>query len=513
MELSTAVSIGIVVSVAVGGVTTLFALRRRHGFDDLTRSYAAVIVALIVGSAGSVLVSLITEPVFLLGTFWIIYAPWTVFALQYSGRGHFLTKWRVFAGGLVGGGITLQLWLTELGLVEPSSLVQTITSVAVLAVLVVVFGGVTLVALSTYRSPRTGISYGVVAVSPVVGLLLIQQLSRPLSGSVTTRVVIGTGFVVITGALFVGVVRYQMTTVRPGVGSAGERAAVTTSDNPVIITDHTGKLERTNEAAANLFGDASTLDELIAADVETLQERETITRWSEGGRLRFNPQVTEVASGNGELVGHTITLVDITDQQIQEQRLQVLDRTLRHNIRNRLDVINAHAEAIDGEHARAIRRNADKLAQLSAEARRIESTLDTTEPTEVSALSLVETVTDDISAPDTDVEVTGSDTTVRISPEPCRYALHRVIGHLVTDDTASRVTVRTKVADHRFRVTITSDGTGISDSERAAIESGHEDQLSHATSLWLWGTEWIVRQMNGTLSFEDDAVVVTVPTD
>ncbi|MFB6177256.1 MAG: hypothetical protein ABEI99_08970 [Halobaculum sp.] len=211
------------------------------------------------------------------------------------------------------------------------------------------------------------------------------------------------------------------------------------------------------------------------------------------------------------MIGHTITLVDITDQRVRQQRLQVLDRTLRHNIRNRLDVINAHAEQLDGEHASAIRRNTEALAELSSEARRIDSALDAAEPTEVSLPGFVDRIAADVSTSDTEVDVTAPEATVRISREPCRYALRRVIEHAVTDAEASRVTVRVTVTQHRLRVTVASNGTVVSDNERAVVESGREEQLSHATSLWLWGTEWIVGQLNGTLSFEADTVVLVFP--
>ena len=72
-----------------------------------------------------------------------------------------------------------------------------------------------------------------------------------------------------------------------------------------------------------------------------------------------------------------VLLRDVTDRQTREQRLAVLNRVLRHNVRNELDVILAHADHIDDEERRTpIRESASALVELSNKAREAEEIMD-----------------------------------------------------------------------------------------------------------------------------------------
>jgi len=51
----------------------------------------------------------------------------------------------------------------------------------------------------------------------------------------------------------------------------------------------------------------------------------------------------ELSGGEQRFVG---IVEDITDRKRREQRLEVLNRVLRHNLRNQIDVIRSHAEVL-----------------------------------------------------------------------------------------------------------------------------------------------------------------------
>ncbi|MCW8172639.1 hypothetical protein D8S78_11000 [Natrialba swarupiae] len=63
---------------------------------------------------------------------------------------------------------------------------------------------------------------------------------------------------------------------------------------------------------------------------------------------------------------------DITERIEQEQQLNTLDRVLRHNLRNGLNVVNGHAEVIQADgsddvksHATAILENTTELLETA----------------------------------------------------------------------------------------------------------------------------------------------------
>jgi signal transduction histidine kinase len=76
--------------------------------------------------------------------------------------------------------------------------------------------------------------------------------------------------------------------------------------------------------------------------------------------------------------------------------------------------------------------------------------------------------------------------------------------------------VRCERGESGIRIAVVDDGPGIPDDERSVIETGEEDPLEHASSLGLWGSNWAVQAMGGSLSFDESdlggtAVVVALP--
>jgi PAS domain S-box-containing protein len=72
-----------------------------------------------------------------------------------------------------------------------------------------------------------------------------------------------------------------------------------------------------------------------------IQTRDTPTRWVQ---VRGEP-----IDDDGEQIGLRGAIVDVTKMKEREQRLQVLNRILRHNLRNDLNVIQGRAELLSEE--------------------------------------------------------------------------------------------------------------------------------------------------------------------
>lgn len=211
---------------------------------------------------------------------------------------------------------------------------------------------------------------------------------------------------------------------------------------------------------------------------------------------------------------------DITERKWTEQRLAVFNRVLRHNLRNQLDVIRSHAEALresaEAPHPRKILASTESLAAIGNRARTIDRTMSRDlQPSTVDLRPVLERA---LAANDTgDVAVT-VDVPGTLSLVTDEWVLATVLESALQNTLRhadSAVTVRVTDHSERCTVVVENDGPGIPADELAALDSGTETNLQHSRGLLgLWQMKWGVDKLNGDLSFEtaDETVVrITVP--
>lgn len=459
--------------------------------------------------------------------------PWTVFALRYAGRGAVVTPLRVVVGGLLAASM-LGVFGSELtGIIPPgwASVMSFVGSLLVLGILATVLTSGGIVLVSTYRHGGTSLLNGGSVVSPIVILVLGSQANAILNllstAGLTSLTMLG------TAVLFpLSVRRYDVLSVRPGTGALGERAVVDTMSEAFLVVDRRGTVIRTNQQGEHLFGPdivGMALDDVLDVDLDTLREREVVEQWTDQGYRRFDPRVSTLTDRRGHELGRTVTLLDVTDREIKRQRIEVLNRIMRHNLRNDLSVIGARAEAAieaddpDHEHLDTVVDVAAELEELSTNARRIETLMtDRAPPTEPLALDDIVTTVVDEAIPDPDrVNKTVSVPKVAVSLDPAllRYALGNLVENAVVHNDSRRPTVEIRGSETStgVHVVVADDGPGIPTSERSAIEAGGEEPHDHASSLGLWGTSWAVQALGGELSFAESdlggaAVTVDLPS-
>jgi signal transduction histidine kinase len=324
---------------------------------------------------------------------------------------------------------------------------------------------------------------------------------------------------------------------RPGTTTLGERTVIEDLDEAVLVLDREGAIILSNRRAERLFGadlDGRTVDDVVETDIATLRGLSTLECWTRRGYKRFDPRVSTVTGGHDETLGQTVTLIDITDRAMLRQRVQVLNRILRHNIRNNLDVIRSHAEfALEtgtesGERDRAdepierILTVTDKIARLSADAREIERLTRSPSPDQsvVNLPQLVDTVVETVTRDRPDVSMVVDVPAIELSVNSAllRFALRNLVDNAIdhNDSPSPLVEVRGTERESGARITVIDNGPGIPDAEWQVIEAGREEVHDHLTSLGLWGTKWAVQKMGGELSrLEREsgaAVVIDLPT-
>jgi PAS domain S-box-containing protein len=231
-------------------------------------------------------------------------------------------------------------------------------------------------------------------------------------------------------------------------------------------------------------------------------------------------------SRDGDSVRGFGIYTDITEQRERERRLKLLNRVLRHNLRNDLTVVLGMADAlderIDDENHRSIlhrlQRKAEEMASLSERARDMERSVRRdqfgTGPVDVSA-----TITDIVSSY-RDKHAGKIETHLPETPVTAGDGrLHRILGELVEnslehggDDPSVRVDVQ--VDRQTVSITVADDGPGIPQHELDVV-TGDEPitQLRHGTGLGLWLVVWVAETYGGTVDFgsgSDGGAVVTL---
>jgi len=206
----------------------------------------------------------------------------------------------------------------------------------------------------------------------------------------------------------------------------------------------------------------------------------------------------------------------IEEREQREQRLEVFNRLLRHNLRNRLDVIRSHTEELadrtDGDDAEAILAATDRLASISTRARRIDRLMARNpDPTTVDLTSVVSDLLSQIPADDVTVNTEFPSTaTLRTDAEILRTTLTSPLENAV-GYAESNVTVSIAPTAEGYRIAITDDGPGIPATELESLAAGTETSLQHGRGLGLWQLKWGIDALGGTLSFEtDDGTTVNI---
>lgn len=227
---------------------------------------------------------------------------------------------------------------------------------------------------------------------------------------------------------------------------------------------------------------------------------------------------------------------DITEQHRRERRLQVLQRVLRHNLRNEMSIVGGYAslasDGIDdeeaGDHLEIIEDRADALASLSDKVRQIErvferedAPLRSVDPSK--SIDAVRRTFDEPIEADVDpsVRVVGDD---RIE-----IALENVIenaiehGSNATHPWDPTVDERSEIdgtdvgpavevvcepcpeePEGWVVVRVLDDGPGIPEHERSVVTDELDvTQLTHGSGLGLWLVAWVVQSLGGDLSFDD----------
>jgi PAS domain S-box-containing protein len=302
------------------------------------------------------------------------------------------------------------------------------------------------------------------------------------------------------------------------------------ASDPLFIVDSGGAIERVNEPFLRLSGYERS--ELVGTRISALIHESEREKWSRRVHLLQHDETADsetwatclkTKNGTGIPVEFEFTLVEPegvvvgSAQDTRKQRNQqinVLNRTLRHDIRNRMNLILLHAKTLKEVDqpqyqtaAEKIEGVAEEIVTLSDKARKAQKYLEAPPDAECSIdlVSVAGTVVEkfEIKHPGVTIETDLPDRAQARAPPAFDVALTEVIENAIVHHPtgAGPVSVEIVEDDDTYCVRVLDECDPISSETITALKAGNENPLQHAEGLGLWITQWIVDAVGAQLQF------------
>ncbi|QSG15758.1 histidine kinase N-terminal 7TM domain-containing protein [Halapricum desulfuricans] len=339
----------------------------------------------------------------------------------------------------------------------------------------------------------------------------------------------GIAFVFSGAVIAAAILREHLLDVTPATRQLGREELIGQLDDPVIIVDAGGTIVDLNRAAESLL--AASAADAIGSDLAALAPKladldgvAEITMDRDGMRCYYDVRVSELDRAYGTVTGRIISLRDVTERTRREQRLDVMNRLYRHNLRNEMNVVRGHAELLatrvetpeHREHASTIIDTAndviDRSEKISALSRSVAD-----EPTQsLDLCSILQSLAASARAdnPAASITLDSPGSCVVVGDPSIEIAIEELLANAIEHAERPDPTVRLDltVDDGRARLAVADDGPGIPEQELEVLDAGTETPMEHASGVGLWLVTWAIERVGGTVAFEtgDSGTTVTV---
>jgi len=471
---------------------------------------------------------------------------WMVLTLVYAGHRSWLTRRRLAALAAEPVALWALLWSNSAhGLVWTDATLEPAASTVVLdlsygpaylvhlgvAYLFVLVGVAVLLGVFVRSTTVYRRQAGLLVVGAVVPLAANVAFTAGLSP--VPEIDLTTSVFTLTGVVFaLALFRFDFLELTP----VAREQLVEEFGGGLVVVDDAGRVVEHDDVARAVVDGLERvgrdLTDLLAVEAITEVDGRVMGATVDGRERTYETGVSPLTDHRGEVAGWMVALQDVTARREYEQRLEVANRLLRHNLRNDMTKViglaNLIADQTSGEPA-TVAENivtvAEDVAEMSRKARQIETTLDAsrTDSQAVRLRPLLETVVEEgrEECPSAAISLSVADDPTVTAPgrDLLASAFANVVGNAVahSDRDEPEVTVSAERVGETVAVEVGDDGPGIPEIERAVLESGEESALDHASGLGLWLAHWVATACGGSVAFEENeprgsVVVFRLPT-
>jgi len=305
-------------------------------------------------------------------------------------------------------------------------------------------------------------------------------------------------------------------------------------EDPIMLQQCDGTFEVVNDAVAEYAGiskselvgsnefdfmDDPTAQKIQQKKTRVVEEERAITyelspTFPTKGQRSFVTTRYPHYNEDGEVDGTVAICRDVTDQAEREHQLRVLDRILRHNLYNKMNLILGHAELLEdrttGQEKRSvqtIQNTGNELVDLADKERRIVDLLtDDSVPRHLGVRPILEEVVSELRGeyPDYSISVDCPEAyDVYAIPEISDAIAELLTNAIVHGGDDPDVSVNVKRDGEQVVVTVTDTGPGIPEMEQQAAQGTTDiTPLFHGSGLGLQFVYHVAKRSGGSLRFE-----------
>jgi PAS domain S-box-containing protein len=395
---------------------------------------------------------------------------------------------------------------------------------------------------------HTAYAYGLVAISIVLlvrVLLYAEGVHRTQSAAILFAGFITTlgnalwvlkitpidttvfGFRVGGSVITATILRRQLLEAVPITQGVARDAIFEEMADPVIVLDSQGTVTELNPAAVSLLdvSESAALGEAAetvlpaiepmadAAEADAAQSQLSL---EVDGEIRYyDVRNTPLRRSSGAVTGRLLSLRDVTTRRQQRQRVDVLNRLLRHNLRNEMNVITGNAELLERElsaedlveRVEQIEATATEIATRSDKVGQVSRMVDREGARGIDLAETVRRVVADLESeyPEAAVRVDVPEHLVADVGPSVEVAIEELLVNAIvhTGDDAT-VAVSAASTEDGVELAVDDDGPGIDEYEFEVLSAGRETALKHGSGVGLWVVNWVVEQFGGRLEWETD---------
>jgi len=322
---------------------------------------------------------------------------------------------------------------------------------------------------------------------------------------------------------FVGTHMFQ---TNPTTQRAAQQSALDDLNEPLLVVDSDDRVVNMNKRAKTLFQISDRLPVALEAVIG-----QSLSALREAGDIKLDGtyavSYTPLSDPRGGSVGGLVVLYDVTDERRRKQQLGVLNRVLRHNLRNEISVIRGYADLIEARsnapeidaQATSITDASDRLLSIAEKVRGFEQLQDRElHLTNIDVEQFLSEIKGQFDTPVAaiDWQVSSSDLTVRTDAQLLSLVLSNLIENAIrhADTDEPTVTVAVSAAEEGTIFEVRDSNQQIPQIEIESLRAGDETPLQHGQGVGLWIVNWCVSLLDGEIEFQYDdgnRVRVTLP--